>query len=175
MSTWTTQAAVAGIIRLHIASLCVAAVWNGVACTAAAAAVKAGSAPRLTHSCLRCRCYEVKCDTGTVIGNYSSSGVATPYNTSGGFQPKVNLSTVVDDYNRSWPGNPQLGEQQLFTQCWNLSQVSCIPLRLKLLTPCRPLREAFVDHIRNPPEQAAESSTLLWACPSCAAACALWG
>ena len=83
-----------------------------------------------------CRCYELKCDTGTVIGNYSASGVATPYNTSGGFQSKVNLSTVVDDYNRSWPGNTQLGSQQLFTQCWNLTQVVCHPILLITQVTC---------------------------------------
>lgn len=70
------------------------------------------------------RCYEIKCATGVVIGNYSSSAAAIPFNTSVGFHPAVDLNTVRDDYNRSWPGNSLTDQDELFTRCWNVSQVS---------------------------------------------------
>ena len=70
-----------------------------------------------------CRCYEIKCSTGVVTGNYSSSGASIPYNTSVGFQAAVNLDTVKDDYNRSWSGNSLKPQDELFTRCWNFSQV----------------------------------------------------
>ena len=77
-------------------------------------------------SMLGCRCYEIKCSTGVVVGNYSSTGASIPYNTSLGFQAAVDLFTVKDDYNRTWPGNDLKPQDELFTQCWNLSQASCM-------------------------------------------------
>ena len=66
------------------------------------------------------RCYEVRCVTGVVVGNFSSNGAAIPFNTSRGFtEPGLDLSTVQDDYGRTYAGNPLKGEEQLFTQCWN--------------------------------------------------------
>ncbi len=74
-----------------------------------------------------CRCYEIQCSTGVVTGNYSTaSGTpsAIPYNTSTGFiEPGLDYDTVVDDYNRKWNGNPLMSQNELFTQCWNGSQV----------------------------------------------------
>lgn len=76
---------------------------------------------------ISCRCYEIKCDTGVVIGNYSAANndAVIPYNTATGFtEPGLNYTTLVDDYGRTWNGNPLMSEDQLFTQCWNVSQVT---------------------------------------------------
>ncbi len=73
------------------------------------------------------RCYEIKCDTGVVIGNYSTTNndAAIPYNTSTGFiEPGLDYDTLKDDYNRTWNGNPLMSQDMLFAQCWNGSQVN---------------------------------------------------
>lgn len=81
------------------------------------------------------RCYELQCTTGVVVGNYTAGSTdakttSIPYNTSTGFiQPGLNYSTVLDDYNRTWNGNPLMAQNQLLTQCWNGTQ------RLGLTSP----------------------------------------
>lgn len=84
-----------------------------------------------------CRCYEIRCSTGTVIGNYTAAGndvVSTiPFNLTKGFTPKVDVDTVEDDYGRLWSGNDLEDQALLFTKCYNLSQVRCCAGRLLLL------------------------------------------
>lgn len=76
-----------------------------------------------------CRCYEIRCATGTVIGNYTVAGndvVSTiPFNLTRGYTPKVDVNTVKDDYGRLWSGNDLMDQDLLFTKCYNLSQVRC--------------------------------------------------
>ena len=74
---------------------------------------------------LSCRCYELQCLTGVVNGNFTGpNNTPVPYNTSTGFiQPGLNYDTVLDDYNRTWNGNPLMAQDELFTQCWNGTQV----------------------------------------------------
>lgn len=76
-----------------------------------------------------CRCYEIQCLTGVVVGNYTTTGAtpeSVPYNTSTGFiEPGLDYDTLADDYGRYWNGNPLMSEDMLFTQCWNVSQVTC--------------------------------------------------
>ena len=69
-----------------------------------------------------CRCYEVRCTTGTVLGN--SSGVPYSLQDLGGSVYNWNRNTsapLVDDYGRQFPGNILNGSDVLFTQCWNAS------------------------------------------------------
>ena len=47
-----------------------------------------------------------------------------PYNITGGFVPKVDLDTVVDDYGRRWNGNNLTAEDLLFTQCYGANEVN---------------------------------------------------
>lgn len=47
-----------------------------------------------------------------------------PYNITGGFVPKVDLDTVVDDYGRRWNGNNLTSEDLLFTQCYSANEVN---------------------------------------------------
>lgn len=79
-----------------------------------------------SSKCL-CRCYEIRCATGTVIGNYTVAGndiVSTiPFNLTRGYTPKVDVNTVEDDYGRLWSGNDLMDQDLLFTRCYNLSQV----------------------------------------------------
>ncbi|KAL3157021.1 hypothetical protein ABBQ38_001272 [Trebouxia sp. C0009 RCD-2024] len=79
------------------------------------------------------RCYEIRCATGTVIGNYTVAGndiVSTiPFNLTRGYTPKVDVNTVEDDYGRLWSGNDLMDQDLLFTRCYNLSQ------SLNLTTP----------------------------------------
>ena len=43
------------------------------------------------------RCYEIQCQTGVVVGNYSSDGTAIPYNISNGFtEPGLDYNTLQD-------------------------------------------------------------------------------
>ena len=97
-----------------------------LSCTCGCLTVFIQSGRGCNQSGLACRCYEIRCSTGTVIGNYSAdnSDAVIPYNITGGFIPKVNLDTVVDDYGRHWNGNDLMSEDELFTQCYNASQVS---------------------------------------------------
>ena len=72
--------------------------------------------------CPACRCYEVRCTTGTVLGN--SSGVPYPLQDLGGSVYNWDRNTsapLVDDYGRQFPGNVLNGSDVLFTQCWNAS------------------------------------------------------
>ena len=55
-----------------------------------------------------------------MVGNLTVSGVPVPFDTLRGFsEPNLDLSTVQDDYGRTYAGNPLKQENQLFTQCWN--------------------------------------------------------
>ncbi|KAK9801963.1 hypothetical protein WJX73_002009 [Symbiochloris irregularis] len=66
------------------------------------------------------RCYEIRCTTGVVPGNYTSAGVATPYPLSETYiQPGLDLNTLVDDYGRHWAGNPGAADNEIYTLCWN--------------------------------------------------------
>ena len=72
------------------------------------------------------RCYEIKCVTGTVVGNLTSSGAPIPFDTRNGFsEPGLNYATLQDDYGRTYAGNPLKADNLLFTQCWNDTLVSC--------------------------------------------------
>ena len=91
---------------------------------------------------IACRCYEIQCSTGVVVGNYSTATAtptAIPYNTSTGFiEPGLDYDTVADDYNRYWNGNPLMSKDELFTQCWNGTQVAYFHhvLHNMLVMPC---------------------------------------
>ena len=72
------------------------------------------------------RCYEVRCETGVVTANFSSSGARIPYNISNGYiEPGLNYATLEDDYQRTYAGNPLMSQNMLFTQCYNNTLVSC--------------------------------------------------
>lgn len=74
---------------------------------------------------MRCRCYEVRCLTGAVVGNYSSDGSPILFDTSKALtQPGLNVATVRDSYGRTYGGNPLESEELLFTQCYNNTLVS---------------------------------------------------
>ncbi|KAK9787725.1 hypothetical protein WJX73_002165 [Symbiochloris irregularis] len=95
------------------------------------------------------RCYELRCATGTVVGNYTNSGSAIPFNTSNGFtEPNLDEATVKDDYGRVYPGNDLKSEDELFVQCWNDT--------LGLTTPSKSIYITVTDNCpcdngRNPP------------------------
>lgn len=78
---------------------------------------------------MSCRCYEIRCHTGVVWGNYSSAGTLYPYPVSmSDLWPVYKFSTSsgtppVDDFNRSFPGNILNSSDVLFTQCWNASDL----------------------------------------------------
>lgn len=77
-----------------------------------------------------CRCYEIKCDTGVVIGNYTGDdNTLVPYPFSKIYQePGLNYSTLLDEYDRTWGGvwpNPLQSEDVQRTQCWNADEVPC--------------------------------------------------
>ena len=72
--------------------------------------------------CATRRCYEIRCTTGTVLGN--SSGVPYPLQDLGGSVYSLNRNTTApleDDYGRPFPGNVLNSSNVLFTQCWNAS------------------------------------------------------
>lgn len=72
-----------------------------------------------------CRCYEVRCSTGAVVGNLTANGQPILFDTRNGFsEPGLNLATVEDDYGRTYAGNPLRSQNRLFTQCFNNTLVS---------------------------------------------------
>ena len=71
---------------------------------------------------MACRCYEVRCTTGAVLGN--SSGIPYPLKDLGGGESvygwaRNSSAPLTDDYGRPFPGNPLNGSNALFTRCWN--------------------------------------------------------
>ncbi|DBB17410.1 TPA: hypothetical protein ACH3X3_014441 [Trebouxia sp. C0006] len=73
------------------------------------------------------RCYELRCQTGVVAGNFSSDNTPVPYRIGPAqSQPPYQFTTFsgqppLDDFNRSFPGNPLNSSDVVFTQCWNLT------------------------------------------------------
>ena len=66
------------------------------------------------------RCYEIRCVTGTVVGNLSSDGTPIPFSLRNGFsEPNLDEAAVQDSYGRTFNGNPLKAQDELFTQCWN--------------------------------------------------------
>ncbi|KAA6418535.1 MAG: hypothetical protein FRX49_11481 [Trebouxia sp. A1-2] len=71
------------------------------------------------------RCYELRCQTGVVAGNYSSANTLVPYAIAPlelkpvyEFQTKTN-EPPPDSFGRMFPGNVLNSSQLLFTDCWN--------------------------------------------------------
>jgi len=73
------------------------------------------------------RCYELRCQTGVVAGNFSSDNTPVPYLIGPAqSQPPYQFTTFsgqppLDDFNRSFPGNSLDSRDVVFTQCWNLT------------------------------------------------------
>lgn len=105
-----------------------------------------------------CRCYEVKCQTGLVIANYTGpasnpTSAAELQTISQGYTPAKNVSAVTDTFGRTAPVNPLLSQNLIYTNCWNntLVRVGC-PSRCIimwqllcscLLLPLLPLPDLF--------------------------------
>ena len=72
-----------------------------------------------------CRCYELRCQTGVVAGNYSSGNTLVPYAIAPSeLEPVYQFQTVsnelpTDSFGRVFPGNVLNSSQLLFTDCWN--------------------------------------------------------
>ena len=72
-----------------------------------------------------CRCYELRCQTGVVAGNYSSGNTLVPYAIAPSeLKPVYDFRTVsseppADSFGRVFPGNVLNSSQVLFTDCWN--------------------------------------------------------
>eukprot|EP00891_Asterochloris_glomerata_P000903 jgi/Astpho2/903/Aster-00744 len=70
------------------------------------------------------RCYEVKCQTGLVIANYTGpasnpTSAAELQTISQGYTPAKNVSAVTDTFGRTAPVNPLLSQNLIYTNCWN--------------------------------------------------------
>ncbi len=72
-----------------------------------------------------CRCYQLRCQTGVVAGNYSSGNTLVPYAIAPSeLKPVYDFQTVsneppADSFGRLFPGNVLNSSQLLFTDCWN--------------------------------------------------------
>ena len=85
-----------------------------------------GSAARQAcHPCCYAhRCYEVRCQNGLVIANYTGAAsnptsAAELQTISQGYVPTENLSAVTDTFGRTAPANPLLSKNLIYTNCWN--------------------------------------------------------
>ncbi len=84
---------------------------------------------RYNHACNDevLRCYELRCQTGVVAGNFSSDNTPVPYLIGPAqSQPPYQFTNFsgqppLDDFNRSFPGNSLDARDVVFTQCWNLT------------------------------------------------------
>ncbi len=78
-----------------------------------------------TAMLVTCRCYELRCQTGVVAGNYSSGNTLIPYAIAPSeLKPVYQFQTVsnelpADSFGRIFPGNVLNSSQLLFTDCWN--------------------------------------------------------
>ena len=78
-----------------------------------------------TAMLVTCRCYELRCQTGVVAGNYSSGNTLVPYAIAPSeLKPVYQFQTVsneppADSFGRNFPGNVLNSSQVLFTDCWN--------------------------------------------------------
>ena len=71
-----------------------------------------------------CRCYEVRCQDGLVIANYTGpasnpTSAAELQTISQGYVPAENVSAVTDTFGRTAPANPLLSKNLIYTSCWN--------------------------------------------------------
>ncbi|KAL0039953.1 hypothetical protein WJX77_012639 [Trebouxia sp. C0004] len=86
-------------------------------------AALASSNPDYPGSCGRC--YELRCQTGVVAGNYSSGNTLVPYAIAPSeLKPVYQFQTVsneppADSFGRIFPGNVLNSSQVLYTDCWN--------------------------------------------------------
>ena len=71
-----------------------------------------------------CRCYEVRCQDGLVIANYTGpasdpTSAAELQTISQGYVPTENVSAVTDTFGRTAPANPLLSKNLIYSSCWN--------------------------------------------------------
>jgi len=89
-----------------------------------------------------CRCYELRCQTGVVAGNYSSGNTLVPYAIAPSeLKPVYQFQTVsneppADSFGRIFPGNVFNSSQLLFTDCWNTTDSMVWTLFLHLCGFC---------------------------------------
>ncbi len=89
-----------------------------------------------------CRCYELRCQTGVVAGNYSAGNTLVPYAIAPSeLKPVYQFQTVsneppADSFGRIFPGNVFNSSQLLFTDCWNTTDSMVWTLFLHLCGFC---------------------------------------
>lgn len=70
-----------------------------------------------------CRCYEIQCVSGSVVGNYTADDLPMFLTVAAANPPYTwNFTTAhipLDDNNDTFPGNSGASENQLTVQCWN--------------------------------------------------------
>ena len=75
-----------------------------------------------------CRCYELQCVNGPVMGNTTANLVHANYSLADAKPSYLNLTvtnkTFTDDQNRTFPGNAGAAEQVVDVLCWNATSDS---------------------------------------------------
>ena len=69
-----------------------------------------------------CRCYEIQCFNGTVVGNYTADEQAIPLPIAVASPPYTwNFTSgfPTDDNNDTFPGNLGANNDTLMAQCWH--------------------------------------------------------
>ena len=96
-----------------------------------------------------CRCYEVRCQNGLVIANYTGpasnpTSAAELQTIAQGYVPTENVSAVTDTFGRTAPVNPLLSKNLIYTNCWNntLVRAGC-PSRCIIMAAALPVAFCF--------------------------------
>ena len=114
----------------HLVSLMHA--WHAFLCLSARASTCIRIHCPWSCFCATCRCYEIRCISGAVLANASSLESYPLHAMGGDVYSWARTAPLVDDYNRTFPGNLYNTSDAVFTQCWNASNQPATQVRKKL-------------------------------------------